>query len=95
MKNTCFDNAYNYARAAVALFPEMSGCDLVDVESLGFLMTMNRTVLDTLMRESTEAELDGKTFDVFIDKVDDPDFVLPDDLAVEVVRRVRKMHVLV
>ena len=93
MNNVAFDNACGYISEVISLFPEALERG-IGSESQANLLMMAQDGLKALEDEVATLELDGKPFNILVDKVEDPEFILPDELAIEAVRRMRKMRVL-
>ena len=90
MNGIIFDNACNYVSELISLFPEALERG-IGPESQANLLTMSHDALRSLQAESIILDFDGEPFSVLTDRVDDPEFKLPDELAIESVRRMRRM----
>lgn len=90
MKNDAFDKACGYVSELISLFPEALERG-IGPESQVNLLTMSHEALIALQAEAIVLDFKGEPFSVLTDRVDDPDFKLPDELAIESIRRMRKM----
>lgn len=88
-----FNVACKYASEVCGLYAEMMDRK-VGAETLGTVMKLGCSVRSALMNEATLVKVDGEDFSVLTDKVEDPDFVVPDEVAIETIRRLRMTSML-
>lgn len=91
MKRTQFDNVTGYVGELIALFPKAMEKN-VGLRASSSVLFVARETIEVITEAVSEIEHDGKEIDLICDDLDDQDYQIPGDAAIEVVRRLRAIR---